>query len=224
MDEMLILKLQQSGAIPPGLTVMEEVDYVRQLKAKLTVQTLPDIPDDVHLELPDASTGETEIAAPEPGIAVPEADIVVGQTVDCSAPPFVPEGWEIRPGDQLASAFRGRLEWDPGRVRLHLADGQRGNTVRGHDLKRELEGQPVLPANALDWLLEEPDGRIPESWKGKRVFFWGTVYRDLDRDRDGDLYVRCLVWDGDCWDWRYRWLVGLWDDDAPAALLASISS
>jgi hypothetical protein len=58
---------------------------------------------------------------------------------------------------------------------------------------------------------------IPEEWKGKYVFFWGTIYRG-----SGDnLYVRCLCWGGGRWDWGYDWLGGGWDDGNPAAVPAS---
>lgn len=70
------------------------------------------------------------------------------------------------------------------------------STSRATSFAKELEDQPVLNANVLDFLREHPE-LIPDEWKGKFTFFWGTIYRH----RDGDLYVRCLYWDGGRWDW-----------------------
>lgn len=68
----------------------------------------------------------------------------------------------------------------------------------------------------MDFYLANPH-LIPEEWKGKAVFFWGTIYRDAD----GHLCVRYLYWRGGGWDWGYRWLDYVWDGDGPAAVPAS---
>ena len=74
----------------------------------------------------------------------------------------------------------------------------------------------MLNANVLDYLLANPH-LIPEEWKGKYVFFWGTVYHR----RDGDPCVRCLGWNGAGWSWASHWLGASWTGDRPAALRAS---
>lgn len=129
-------------------------------------------------------------------------------TIDCDAPPFVPEGWEVvehQSGGQFVCNLDG--------IELYLADEQRQGSIDGHELRRKLEGRLSLNANVLDYLLKHPE-LIPDKWRGKYIFFWGTIYRDSD----GNLYVRCLDWDHEEWSWRFGWLDGPWDDDYPALL------
>jgi hypothetical protein len=142
------------------------------------------------------------------------AQIVISKhLIDCDANPFVPEGWKV---EQHRKG--GQLEWNPERIALYLSKGQQdGKYIGGHKLRKELEDKPVLNACVLDYLLAHPD-LIPESWKGKVVFFWGTIYRSAD----GGLYVRCLYWDGGRWSWDCLWLGLDWHGGHPAAALASV--
>lgn len=145
--------------------------------------------------------------------------VVVGPNpiLNFDVSPFIPAGWEIGESDQIKSRVKGMWEALIGKIDLHLDAGQQGGKViRGHDLKNKLEGQPVLPAHVLDYLLAHSE-LIPESWKGKAIFFWGTIYRYAD----GGLCVRCLCWRGDGWDWRSSWLDDDWRDSAPCAVSAS---
>lgn len=130
--------------------------------------------------------------------------------------PFKPNGWRVLPEDQINSRVKGKWKFDLDKIGLHFDPGQQdGKVIRGHDLKKKLEGQPVLPAHVLDYLLEHPE-IIPESWKGKAIFFWGTIYRYAD----GSLCVRCLSWYGGRWVW-VRWLDDDWDAYNPCAVSAS---
>ena len=133
---------------------------------------------------------------------------IIRHLIDCDALPFVPKGLEVEkhcPG--------GKLEWNAAKVALYLSPNQQGNkVVVGNDLRKELADKPVLNACVLDYLLAHPE-LIPESWKGKAVFFWGTIYRDAD----GLLYVRYLYWGGDRWYWGSLWLAYDWRSDHPAA-------
>lgn len=131
--------------------------------------------------------------------------------IDLSADPFVPSGWgveEHRKGDQF--------KWDPAKVTLYFSDQQQRGTTTGHNLREDLHGKPVFNANVLDWLLANPQ-HIPAEWKGKWIFFWGTIYRDSF----GDLCVRCLHWSGGQWDWHCSRLGRGWGSRDPAAVLAS---
>jgi hypothetical protein len=111
------------------------------------------------------------------------------------------------------------LEWNPAKVCLHLSPNQQsGKIIKGHKLRKELEKEPVLNANVCDYLLAHPE-LIPEEWKGKHIFFWGTIYRGSD----GDLYVRYLYWCGSQWHWDYYWLGDDWSSDNPA-LCSQVSS
>jgi hypothetical protein len=135
--------------------------------------------------------------------------------VDCDATPFIPERWEIRPEDQLPGRVQGQV--DATKLGLYLPVKQKDyDLIAGHKLRRKLEGKPVLPANVLDYLYENQH-LIPEEWKGKTVFFWGTVYRDWY----GLLCVRGIWWNPAGCYWRACRLGSDWWGSPPAAISAS---
>jgi hypothetical protein len=137
--------------------------------------------------------------------------MVQEHVIDCDANPLVPNGWKVEEHQK-----GGQYKWDATKVSLWLADGQKdGEWLGGNKLRKELKGKPVYNANVLDYLLANPH-LIPEEWKGKYVFFWGTVYRSSS----GSLYVRCLFWRDGRWDWHYFWLDYGWSDNRPAAVPA----
>ena len=132
--------------------------------------------------------------------------------VDLDADPFVPDGWSVEEHQK-----GGQFKWNPAAVKLYLSEPQkRGRTIEGNKLRSTFMGEPVLNANLLDYLLAKQHF-IPEEWKSKYVFFWGTIYRGSG----GSLYVRYLVWGDDGWRWDYDWLHGDFDGDSPAALRTS---
>ncbi len=140
--------------------------------------------------------------------------------VDCDASPFVPDGWSVLPDEeQLPNRVKGILTWDPTTAKLYLSKKQQGDKrIVGNDLRKELKSQPVFPANVLDYLLKpENQHLIPEDWKGKAVFFWGTIYRHSD-DR---LCVRCLCRHGGAWFWGYGWMGLGFRSNGPALVRAS---
>ncbi|MBT3231005.1 hypothetical protein HN358_04495 [Candidatus Uhrbacteria bacterium] len=137
--------------------------------------------------------------------------------IDCDAMPFIPNGWsavEHRKG--------GQIEFDPSKIVLHLESEQQRSTIVGNELRKRLEGQPVMNANVLDHLLANTR-LIPEDWKADEqgrircIYFWGTIYRDSG----GRLYVRYLCWNDGQWRWYCSWLDDPWDSQRPAAILAS---
>ena len=138
-----------------------------------------------------------------------DAEVVIKtHTIDCDANPYVPDGWKVE--EHIKG---GELRWNPDEVELYLCDEQKKGTIEGNELRKKLKGKPVLNACVLDYLLANPQ-LIPEEWKGKAVFFWGTIYRDSD----GDLCVRYLFWDDVGWSWSCGWLDVSFDDGDPAAL------
>jgi hypothetical protein len=154
------------------------------------------------------------------------AAVAVGDVVDCDADASIPSGynWTIErhiKGGKVRLERRGdNLYVDGKKIVLHLVKRQTGNgVVQGYELRKELENGKLvlLNANILDYLLDHPE-MIPDSWKGKAIFFWGTVYRSSD----GDLRVRCLYWDGGRWGWHCGWLGLVWCFSGPAAVLASV--
>ncbi len=154
---------------------------------------------EVHQGIRDLLSGRAKIVYPQ-------------HLIDCDALPHCPNGWEV-----VEHRKHGQLEWNPTKVQLYLSEKQVGNMIDGNKLSKELAGKNVLNANVLDYLLAHTD-LIPAEWKGKTVFFWGTIYSDSF----GDLFVRCLYWNGSARHWGFRWLIGGFDGGFPAALSASI--
>ncbi len=110
------------------------------------------------------------------------------------------------------------------KVELYLSQRQlNGKTIKGYELRDEVTKKVVLNANILDALYENQH-LIPEDWKRddkgnvRYIFFWGTIYRNPETD---SLYVRCLYFNDGAWHRFYYWLDIDWDDNSPAALLAS---
>ncbi len=130
-------------------------------------------------------------------------------TVDLDAIPFIPNGWSVE-----SHVKGGQWKYDTTKVSLYLSEGQRdGKWMVGTELRQELDSLSVMNANLLEFYLAHLP-IIPEDWKGKYVFFWGTVYRSAR----GNLCVRCLCWGGEGWRWDYRWLEDVWSDGNPALL------
>lgn len=140
------------------------------------------------------------------------AEITVPEhLIDLDTGPFIPSGWKVEEHHK-----GGAFKWDAAKVKLHLSKGQQGGKwIEGNKLREELKNKPVCNANLLDYLLAHPH-LIPEEWKGKYVFFWGTIYR-----LSGRLCVRCLYWGGDRWRWSNGWLDIDLVSFSPAALRAS---
>ena len=107
------------------------------------------------------------------------------------------------------------VTYDVSKMKLHLELEQQDGCINGNVLKERLKDKG-LSAKVLDYLLEHPE-LIPEEWKEKCVFFWGTIYRYTD-DR---LYVRYLCWFGSQWGWSCRWLYNAFGDCDPAVVCDS---
>ncbi|MBI4458166.1 hypothetical protein HY633_04340 [Candidatus Uhrbacteria bacterium] len=141
---------------------------------------------------------------------------VMEHVIDLDKEPFCPEGL-YSTGKGAEHRKGGKLILTPGKIKLFLAEGQKnGGCLEGHKLREELVNQPVLNANALDYYWAHQE-LIPEEWKGKVVYFWGTIYRDARRN----LFVRYLHRSGDRWVSGFRWLGGDFHGYRPAAVLAS---
>lgn len=133
--------------------------------------------------------------------------------IDCNAHPFVPKRWKVESHKES-----GKLEWNPENIMLYLSGEQKvGKWTKGNSLRNYFEDKPVLNANVLDYLLTHPE-LIPESWKDKVVFFWGTIYRDSA----SHLCVRSLCWLNGRWGWNRGWISNGFRFDCPAALFTNI--
>lgn len=105
---------------------------------------------------------------------------------------------------------------DGRKVMLFLSERQeKGQTIRGYELRYALTGKPVLNATLADALYENQH-LVPEDWQGKVVYFWGTRFSG----RGGDGCVRCLFFGVGAWRRDCRRLGGDWDSGGPAAVLA----
>jgi hypothetical protein len=51
-----------------------------------------------------------------------------------------------------------------------------------------------------DFYRQNPE-KIPSEWKGKQVFFPETEF-----GLHGNRCVRCVCWDGSCWNWDVSWV------------------
>jgi hypothetical protein len=131
--------------------------------------------------------------------------------VDTDADPVIPyDGWTVEEHRKSGMI-------DVTRLALFTHKEQTGNSfIKGNKLRDELVNVPVMNCRVLEHLLEHPE-LIPKYWKGKSIFFWGTVYRDSA----GDLCVYCLDWDGQQWYVGCSWLCGQWSRYYPAAVSAS---
>jgi hypothetical protein len=133
------------------------------------------------------------------------------QTVDLDADPFVPNGWTL-----VEHQKGGKFEWNVSNVKLHVSPNQqRKSGIEGNWLREQLKGKRPYNAILLDYLLENQD-LIPEQWKGKFVYFWGTLYRDTGNK----TCVRCLCRHRGEWRWHYGWLESYFTGSEPAAVPA----
>lgn len=138
---------------------------------------------------------------------------IIKHIIDCDADPYVPDGLKKVEMHQKG----GQFEWNPRKIKLYLTNKQQnGKHVSGYFIHKELIDMPVINANVLDYLLANPN-LIPDNWKDKYIFFWGTIYRNLG----GNLCVRYLKWFGDKCGSNFHWFSLSWYDNDPAALLAS---
>lgn len=122
--------------------------------------------------------------------------------IDCDANPFCPKT-KTRSGKRWSVVEHrkgGQTEWSPDKIELYLSEEQKIGVINGHELLKRLTDKLVLNANALDYLMvPEKLHLIPEDYKGKHLFFWGTIYREPF----GSLAVRFCYFgsmlDGDEW-------------------------
>lgn len=98
---------------------------------------------------------------------------------------------------------------------LHLEPEQEKSYLNGEVLAERMK-EKGLSASVLDYLLENPE-KIPKEWKGKWIYFWGTIFRNAN----GVLYVRYLYFDDGAWQTNYFWLGFGWLVHSPSTVSAS---
>ena len=136
--------------------------------------------------------------------------LVSQDRVDCDADPFIPSALSSVVSHQSGGQFL----FDIKNISLYLSPHQKNEDfIKGDMLQRELANKHVLNANVLDYLLAHPN-LIPEAWKGKKVFFWGTIYLGTY----GLLTVRSLVFCDNLWRPDYYWINFGWFGNYFAAI------
>lgn len=135
--------------------------------------------------------------------------------VDCDADPFTPKEWTVKEHQKM-----GKIKFDPSEIILHLSKLQeKGNSITGEKMLKELKGKKVLNANVLDFLLKNPH-LIPDEWKHVAIFFWGTIYINSH-----DIpFVRFLRWYNTEWRWGRGSFRLQFDADSPAACFKEVGT
>ncbi|PIR91964.1 hypothetical protein COU01_04345 [Candidatus Falkowbacteria bacterium CG10_big_fil_rev_8_21_14_0_10_44_15] len=198
------------------------LEIKRQLRQK---NGYPFNPQELQLHLQAAVEGRFK--------PIERVHVIISETeimVNLDAPPALPfDGAQIEfqtgGGWVKVEKREDELYVNGRKIIFYLSERQQGNNmVRGHELREELSGKPVLHPNIMDALIEYPNF-IPEGWKVDEsgnirfIFFWAVIFRDAG----GRLYVRYFCFH--VGQWRRRschWLDDNWGDRGPAALLASI--
>lgn len=102
--------------------------------------------------------------------------------VDCSTPPFIPDGLYIDEHREEEIFII-----DPTKGPCDLTRKQKDKSSMGVDIRNELRRKKIMNVNVLDYLIENPE-LIPEKWNDKLIYFWGTVYKSSC----GQLHLPCL--------------------------------
>ena len=142
---------------------------------------------------------------------------------------FIGEGWMIWRGPANSDGLTGEEQQCAASLALREIDlskvllvtrlmGSETFMVGEELLSRLKTGTSImLDAKIGQTLLQNPH-LIPDSWKGKEVYFIGSVLRQPN----GDRCVLCLYWDEGTemrWKWRCTWLESELTDDDPVAVL-----
>ena len=128
---------------------------------------------------------------------------------------FIGRGWSIIEQNERSLAI---TEVELAKVSLvTMLKNYDNGRVHGEEKLHRLKasGHIRLDAKIFQTFWENKD-RIPEIWRGKCVYFDGTVLQSPS----GCRYVLYLDWRGDEWDWHYYWLESDWGDSSPSAVLA----
>jgi hypothetical protein len=133
--------------------------------------------------------------------------------INLNSHPFVPSEFS---GILSHRSMDGVWVFNPQEVVLWTSKNQcRTGGIRGTRLRGELRGKRVLNANVLDFLLAHQE-LIPKEWRGKSIYFWGTIYVDSR----GNSVVRCMYYHSSGqWDWYTNNLREHWSNNDPAAVL-----
>lgn len=132
--------------------------------------------------------------------------------INCDDIPRIPKGWELIRHDQC-----GKIKWETENVSFYVVPDlqENGKKIRGYGVRRMIEEMPVLNINAMRYLLRR-QCLIPKKWRGKAIFFWGTIFRDHNHN----LIVYYMFWEDKYKQWQesFAWFGAELDEDNPAIL------
>lgn len=149
-------------------------------------------------------------------------------TINTAAAPVIPGGCSIVENHVYAKPAE--WPWDPSKIHLFVHEEQkkeRFHGMPGEKLRKELVRTSVLNAVVLDYLLEHQH-LVPASWQssgreGRRIYFFGTVYRNnSDQDMDSLYFVRGLWWDHNHWRECHKSFGQEFQADEPAAVYRNL--
>ena len=130
----------------------------------------------------------------------------IDNLIDLSARPYCPKG-ELAGQDIWIWNYHnkgGKWLFNPNEIKLDLFEPEESKDPLedSWNLPKKLATLNFLNANVLDFLMKNPKF-FPEEWKGKRIFFWGTIYGMSAADT-----IRYIFWDKDnnCPKWYYQCL------------------
>lgn len=123
--------------------------------------------------------------------------------------PVLPE-WATLQYDNCVTSF------DPSTLSIHLEPEQQNSYVRGNVLRQRLSNEQSANLATFQYLKDHLE-LLPDGWKDKCMFGWGTIVRD----RHGDLRVPYLIEDDGRVELGWLWLGHGWDVDVPALRFAS---
>ena len=116
------------------------------------------------------------------------AKLCLGLMIDHDAPPFIPEGLLLHVQENLhPKRAKGCSFFDLSKSSLFFPTTK--VVCWGVEFSDAIRDKRVAGANVLDFFLEHKD-LIPETWKGKRIGFWGTFYKDMY----SYAHIRYLEW------------------------------
>lgn len=146
--------------------------------------------------------------------------------IDFNSQPEIPEGYEIRPRDQIVGRLKGKCVINPKNLRLYLAEGQgifrNSEFIYGPELKKDLKGKRVVGAQLLDFYLKNQH-LIPEEYKNHMTDFWGTLYRHIESSqlmKKPAICFRSLIWfpEQKIWQDQFIMIYSVFDNKSPALI------
>lgn len=112
---------------------------------------------------------------------------------------FLSGYWKVSE-DQFPGRVTGKWVCRPEEILLIPAQDLAKSKSPSEVLNR-FKHMTVLPVHVMDYLIDGVPELTPIAWKGKKVFFWGTLFGSSD-----DTWVRYMEWSEEDHKWTKQWL------------------